>query len=299
VLLGSQGSHGIDRGCSARGNQCGKGGDDYDDGDGDGVDVDIRGRDIEELAAERSRCNDGDGNGHRDGDAGEDQDFSQDEPDHRPSLRSEGHAYADFAGALGGGVGEDSIQSKAGKQGSQKAKRRGEEGDGALAGDGVVNLGAQGGEVIHDELGVEVGDGGADAGCSGIGRLPGTDIEGKAGRSLSLHEWSIGSGQDRVAHGGVLGVAHHTDNHGVRFRVAAVGHMVAEGVLRRPVVVPGKGLVDDRDFGRGGAVGRGAPAMCVSKQNPTTRSADFLHRRRLVEENMGAAPMALPRQAGA
>ena len=80
---------------------------------------------MEELAAERSRSNDGDGNGNRNGHASEDQDFSQNKPDHSPPLSSEGHAYADFAGALGGGVSEDSIQSKSGKQGSQQTKHRG------------------------------------------------------------------------------------------------------------------------------------------------------------------------------
>ena len=124
---------------------------------------------MEELAAECSRGSDGDGNRNRDGDASKDQDLSQNKPDHSPPLSSERHAYADFTSALGGRVGEDSIQSKSRKQRSQEAKRRGKQGDGALIGEGVVNLGAQGGEVMHDELAVDVSDGGADARCAGPG----------------------------------------------------------------------------------------------------------------------------------
>ena len=55
----------------------------------------------------------------------------------------------------------------------------------------------------------------------------------------------------------MFGVTHHPDNHGVSFRAPRADHMVAQGTLRIAEVVPGKGFVDDRDFGCGGAVGRG------------------------------------------
>ena len=72
---------------------------------------------LKELAAQRSRGEDGDWNRNRDSDAGQDQNFSQDEANHLPPLRTQSHSYPDFARPLGGRVGEDSVKSNAREDG--------------------------------------------------------------------------------------------------------------------------------------------------------------------------------------
>src|ERR1700733_1369409 len=115
--VGPQGSGGIDGGGSPRWNQAREGGREDDDCYGGGVDGRVYRRHIEELAAQCSRGEDGDRDRNRDSNARQDQNFSQDEANYFPLLRSQSHAYPNLAGALGGRVGQDSVKSNAREEG--------------------------------------------------------------------------------------------------------------------------------------------------------------------------------------
>ena len=86
-----------------------------------------------------------------------------------PRSGADGHADADFAGALGDGVGENAEGSDGGEQERDEGKGTEERGGHALARDGVGEDGVDGFDVIDGLSGVGGEDGVSNERGSGVG----------------------------------------------------------------------------------------------------------------------------------
>src|SRR5216684_5001538 len=94
----------------------------------------------EELALDdASQCERGSDAGY-DTDGDEEEDFAHDQPDDVAAGGAEGDANADFAGALGDGVGHDAVETNDREQSGEEAEDGGEAGDHALGREGIVDL---------------------------------------------------------------------------------------------------------------------------------------------------------------
>lgn len=151
-----------------------------------------------ELAAEEV-CEQDDG-GKRDdgGDGGDEGHLAQDRDDDAGARGSEGEADADFAGALFGGVGKDTVEADGGKDQREEREADGKDGEGLFAGGDDVGLGLYGTEAVNDQGGVEVVNCPPDGGYSRLGRLRGLNVDLNAVWMLVLEIGAIDGGPSWV-----------------------------------------------------------------------------------------------------
>ena len=110
--------------------------------------------------AESERSNDAD---EHTGD-GEERGLSKDEAKDAVGLGAEGHAQAEFAGALRDGVGGDAVDAETGEKNGERREGGEEERAEALRGGLIAEKVAHGEDVVKGKVFVEVGDDGTDGG---------------------------------------------------------------------------------------------------------------------------------------
>jgi len=169
-------------------------------------------------------------------------------------LRAEGHADADFAGALADRIGDDSIETNDAekeRQGSESSddpcRRSVHPGRG-----GVVEAAGHGAGLPGGEAGIDAVNGGGDGGEERVLVLRGAEDDGEVvGR-----RWIEGDGEGS-ARGGVelafLNVVDDADDADMGVRVAIGGDLLADGILIGEELLR-ELLVDDADEGMRGVI---------------------------------------------
>src|SRR6266849_5682035 len=205
----------------------------------------------EELALDYAgQCKGGgDAGGYADG--YQQEDFAHDHPDDVAACGAEGHANADFAGALGDGVGHDAVEADDSEESGEETEDGGEAGDHALGGRGVVDLHFGGAHGVDGEIGIHVADFRTDGGHQLIGIGGGADEDGHSGEEAVGKIWNESLLGNFVAEIGVLEILDDADD----FHVGGSAGIGAEAEVEADGVAPGeiffgKLLVDHDGGGR-------------------------------------------------
>ena len=133
-LFVTEGFHGIEAAGAPGGDVTGGAGDGCKSNGGNGKRCGIVRGEAEELALhELGECQ-GSGDAGSDSDGHENKHFTHDHPNDASLRGAKSHANADFAGALGNGVGHDAVEPDDGKKRGEKTEDGRETGDHALCG---------------------------------------------------------------------------------------------------------------------------------------------------------------------
>src|SRR5260370_15981240 len=170
------------------------------------------GGEAEKLALDYAGQCKGGGDAGNYADGYQQEDFAHDHPDDVAASGTEGHANADFAGALGDGVGDDDVEADDSEESGEEAEDGGEAGDHALGGKGVVDLHFGGAHGVDGEVGVHVADFRTDGGHQLIGIGAGADEDGHSGEEAVGKIWNEGLLGNFVAKIGVLEILDDADD---------------------------------------------------------------------------------------
>src|SRR5882762_373327 len=166
----------------------------------------------EELALDYAGERQGRGYAGNYADGYEQEDFAHDHPDDVATGGAEGHANADFAGALGDGVGHDAVEADDSEESGEETEDGGEAGDHALGGEGVVDGHFGGAHGVDGEIRIHVADFRTDGSHQLVGIGGGADEDGHSSEEAVGEIGNEGLRGNFVAEIGVLEILDDADD---------------------------------------------------------------------------------------
>src|SRR5882762_116614 len=205
----------------------------------------------EELALDYAGERQGRGYAGNYADGYEQEDFAHDHPDDVATGGAEGHANADFAGALGDGVGHDAVEADDSEESGEETEDGGEAGDHALGGEGVVDGHFGGAHGVDGEIRIHVAVFRTDGSHQLVGTGGGADEDGHSSEEAVGEIGNEGLRGNFVAETGVLEILDDADDFhvGGSSGVGAETEVEADGISSREVFLR-KLLVDHNRCGR-------------------------------------------------